>query len=183
MHTCQECDKTFTSHRGLNGHKRVHGESKGGYSEPRTWDDSKKQPIVMFNCLQCGQAKRRDVAHTKGKYCSNKCQADYQWENIDRPRVEAGGGGNMRRYLIETQGYQCSIPGCGVSEHMGKPLTLQLDHIDGDSDNNHPTNCRLLCPNCHTQTPTYGGKNKSNSKRNVYMRKYKAERTQKRSAW
>jgi len=37
-------------------------------------------------------------------------------------------------------------------------LTLQLDHIDGDRDNWAVENLRLLCPNCHSQTPTYAGK-------------------------
>lgn len=44
-----------------------------------------------------------------------------------------------------------------------RPLTLQLDHIDGDNQNNERSNLRLLCPNCHSQTPTYcrgQGKNK-----------------------
>ncbi len=42
---------------------------------------------------------------------------------------------------------------------MGKPIPLQIDHIDGNSDNNTEDNFRLLCPNCHAQTPTYSGKN------------------------
>jgi 5-methylcytosine-specific restriction endonuclease McrA len=42
-----------------------------------------------------------------------------------------------------------------------KPLTLQLDHIDGNRNNNCLENLRLLCPNCHTQTPTHSGKNKA----------------------
>ena len=42
---------------------------------------------------------------------------------------------------------------------MGKPLTLHLDHIDGDHDNNIIENLRVLCPHCHQQTPTFGAKN------------------------
>ena len=37
-------------------------------------------------------------------------------------------------------------------------ITLQLDHIDGDPANNMIENLRILCPNCHTQTETFGSK-------------------------
>lgn len=49
---------------------------------------------------------------------------------------------------------RCVECGNGTT-HNGKPLTLQLDHSDGDSTNNEIVNLRFLCPNCHTQTPTY----------------------------
>lgn len=55
--------------------------------------------------------------------------------------------------------YQCA--GCN-NEGMwnGSKLRLTVDHIDGISDNNEVTNLRYLCPNCHSQTETFGGKNK-----------------------
>lgn len=50
--------------------------------------------------------------------------------------------------------------GCGLgSEWNGAPLVLQLDHEDGDRSNNLLENLRLMCPNCHSQTDTYAGKN------------------------
>lgn len=49
--------------------------------------------------------------------------------------------------------YHCEE--CGISEWQSKPLTLHLDHIDGDNVNNSLDNLRILCPNCHTQTPTF----------------------------
>ena len=50
---------------------------------------------------------------------------------------------------------------CGIKPSWcGKPLTLQLDHINGDGTNHSPENLRLLCPNCHSQTSTFGGRNK-----------------------
>lgn len=44
---------------------------------------------------------------------------------------------------------------------MGKKISLELDHIDGNNKNNLISNLRYLCPNCHALTPTYRGKNKA----------------------
>ena len=68
----------------------------------------------------------------------------------------------MRKRLLE-QGLLKEVCGiCGIGKVWnGKPLTLQLDHIDGNNDNNTLENVRLLCPNCHSQTHTFAGKNKS----------------------
>lgn len=49
---------------------------------------------------------------------------------------------------------------CGLDSWRGKPIPLEIDHIDGDHFNNEISNIRIICPNCHTQTPTYCGKNK-----------------------
>jgi hypothetical protein len=48
---------------------------------------------------------------------------------------------------------------CGMNEWRGKPAPLQLDHIDGNRYNCLLSNLRILCANCHAQTPTYSGKN------------------------
>ena len=48
---------------------------------------------------------------------------------------------------------------CGISEWRGKPLSLQLHHKDGDGTNNELENLEILCPNCHSQTETWGGRN------------------------
>lgn len=58
-----------------------------------------------------------------------------------------------KRYIKQCKEIKCNR--CGIYSWMGKPLTLQLDHIDGDSTNNILSNLRLLCPNCHSQTDTF----------------------------
>jgi 5-methylcytosine-specific restriction endonuclease McrA len=62
-----------------------------------------------------------------------------------------------RARMVEERGHQCEV--CRGTEWMGQSIPLQIDHIDGNSDNNAPDNFRLICPNCHAQTPTYCGKN------------------------
>lgn len=49
---------------------------------------------------------------------------------------------------------------CNITEWNNMPINMQLDHIDGNSHNHKLDNLRLLCPNCHSQTDTYCGKNK-----------------------
>jgi len=53
---------------------------------------------------------------------------------------------------------KCSV--CGITEWNGKELKMQLDHIDGNGNNHLFENLRMVCPNCHSQTSTYCGKNK-----------------------
>lgn len=55
--------------------------------------------------------------------------------------------------------YKCAI--CGnTGEWLGKRLGLQLDHINGKHFDHRKENLRFLCPNCHSQTETFSGKNK-----------------------
>ena len=48
---------------------------------------------------------------------------------------------------------ECEI--CGTCSWCDKPLSCQLDHIDGNNTNHRIENLRILCPNCHSQTPTF----------------------------
>lgn len=62
-----------------------------------------------------------------------------------------------KRVLVEQEG-RCNK--CGLYEWMGQEFTLELEHIDGNHFNNQRGNLECLCPNCHSLTPTWKGRNK-----------------------
>ena len=49
---------------------------------------------------------------------------------------------------------------CGIRDWLGRPLSLELHHVNGDGKDHRLENLQLLCPNCHSQTDTWGGKNR-----------------------
>jgi hypothetical protein len=54
---------------------------------------------------------------------------------------------------------------CGLTEWLGRPLQMHIDHINGVGADYRLENLRMLCPNCHSQTDTYGGKNAKRRRR------------------
>jgi hypothetical protein len=68
--------------------------------------------------------------------------------------------GSLKRRLLAEGILEYRCAECGLSEWRGEKLPLDLDHVNGVSDDNRQENIRLLCPNCHALTPTYRGRNK-----------------------
>lgn len=134
-----------------------------------------------FTCQHCGNINSWQKT-TTNKFCNVTCFNDNKWVTSTVPRIEAGllsshSAATLKKYLVKTCGENCAVCNQGATWN-GKPLVLQLDHIDGNSDNNFPSNLRLICPNCHTQTDTFGAKGVGNTvrkvtTRNQYLREYK----------
>jgi 5-methylcytosine-specific restriction endonuclease McrA len=126
----------------------------------------------FFKCLNCG-AEKEMMHHlvSKNKFCNPACRGEYKqfinkrkWLNGNSQVIERT---TIRRYITEERGYKCEC--CNISNWNNKPLTLQVDHIDGDPSNHKPNNVRLICPNCHSQQENWGAKNKGSGRKSRGM--------------
>lgn len=114
-----------------------------------------------FTCKCCG-SEAVDARYSGDRvFCSLACQAEFKtqdnysrWISGESAPVSARA---LRRLITIRDGYSCRD--CGISDWNGKHITLEVEHISGDSDDNSPDNLCLLCPNCHSQTDTFKGKN------------------------
>lgn len=97
--------------------------------------------------------------------CTNKIKRNQyiiDWKN----GLKSGGDQNsnispiVRDYIFNKYESKCSLCGWSKINPKTNRIPLNIDHIDGDYSNNHESNLRLLCPNCHSLTPTYGSLNK-----------------------
>ena len=116
---------------------------------------------MLGTCSHCSTEFKYNPANTTGKYCSNTCQQEFQKKQRIDEWLSGGkkpGKVALREYLTETHGYKCSC--CGISDWNSNPISLEVDHIDGNPYNDSPDNLRFICPNCHSQTSTYKAKNK-----------------------
>ncbi|UYP20387.1 HNH endonuclease [Rhodococcus sp. Z13] len=101
----------------------------------------------------------RGTAHRKGRAALNRLH----WSQV-LTIAETGTRRKetkiLRRALIEFgRPYECE--GCGTGpEWLGSPLVLHVDHIEGNPYDSRPENLRFLCPNCHSQTPTWCGRHR-----------------------
>jgi hypothetical protein len=89
---------------------------------------------------------------------------NYHHHDLDKILVEHSKYANiasLKRRILKAGllEYKCSI--CGLTDWRGMPISLQLDHINGEHDDHRLENLRFLCPNCHAQTETFAGKNKT----------------------
>ena len=74
--------------------------------------------------------------------------------------ADAEGRNNIKRAPDRSRHQAQRCENCGISRWRERSLSLCLHHINGDRHDNRLENLQLLCPNCHSQTPNFGSKNK-----------------------
>lgn len=99
--------------------------------------------VAWYDAVERGEIKTR----------SRKMPVDSLLANQKRNRH------HLKTRLIQAGLLQERCQSCGLTDWRGKPLTIHLDHINGLKNDNRLKNLRMLCPNCHSQTPTFAGRN------------------------
>ena len=129
-------------------------------------------------CKNCGKPLVKKCHETyqrfiERNYCDNTCRYEHaQNDFISKWKAGEISGTNsdneihdrIRTYMLEKANYKCTR--CGWSEvnpATGK-VPVQIHHKDGDCTNNKEDNLEVLCPNCHSLTPTYGAINKGSGR-------------------
>jgi hypothetical protein len=127
-------------------------------------------------CIECSEETRNP------KYCSVKCQQTYQrgkkitrWLSGDFDATMGRGevSSTIRDYLIDQAGHCCTKCQWSEVHPVTGRVPLQVDHINGDPTDSSPANLRVLCPNCHSLTPSFGALNKGNGRSNRYNKEIK----------
>ena len=123
------------------------------------WRDVQDRRAPIGTCLHCD----KQLEKAQKVYCSIQCQQEYRTAQLIAHWKVTGKLSKkvVKRYLAEKRE---GCWECGISSWNGKELVLELEHIDGNSENNREENLSLLCPNCHSQTPTYKGRNVGNGR-------------------
>ena len=133
-------------------------EKKEKEEKPRKKRIRIYKEINYGKCVYCEKDIIKKDGRSKAKYCDQICQHDHQM--ITRIKSKKASTRTLKLYLIKKHGEKCMECGwCNVNESTGK-VPIELEHIDGDSENNNLDNLKLLCPNCHSLTPTYKSLNK-----------------------
>lgn len=106
------------------------------------------------------------------KFCSQVCQHNAA-RNVKIQEWLSGGSGSSpsgylaswaRNYIRELHHDSCEKCGWNEKHPISGAIPVQIDHIDGDPRNNTFSNLQLLCPNCHSLTPTFGAMNNAASR-------------------
>jgi 5-methylcytosine-specific restriction endonuclease McrA len=150
MKNCPKCNVEhskpgiFCSRKCANS-RSFSDESKAKKSTANIGKTRRKTPISP-------EERASNIAKTKA-WALNKY--------LSTPFDQLGPEGKKRRVLEEQDG-KCNH--CGIDAWNGRPLVLEFEHKDGNNKNNSRDNVECICPNCHSQTTTWRGRNNKREK-------------------
>ena len=127
--------------------------------------NNRKRGCQEYLTCKCGNKFQN---RNKAQFCSRKCTRASLIEGWKSGVLEIKTQGTsviLKDYLREKFDNKCQQCGWSEIHQITKIVPLQLEHIDGNSQNNREDNLKLLCPNCHSLTPTFGYLNKGQGRK------------------
>ncbi len=124
--------------------------------------------IEKLKCIYCHEStSSKDSIHTKcktplyiQKWLTGDNSVTLNYSRISGLPVDTKGF--VKQYLLDKRGDQCEQ--CQFNTHGPYGSIIQMDHINGNCFDNSLENLKLLCPNCHAMTSTYGSRNKGSGR-------------------
>ena len=159
MGKCKKCGKEFNPVKGLVNYCTIECRNSREWSD----DDKKKKSISAKNSEKVKE--------------SNKNRPKEMWEKIGLKRKETHKQNiltlnyedlsfeSLRFRILYEQENKCNR--CGLDKWLGQDIILELEHKDGNNKNNVRDNLEMICPNCHSLTETWRGRNKKERRHRV----------------
>lgn len=129
-----------------------------------------KRVKTLKQCKYC----KKTLINNQSIYCNNSCQKDYEYNKYIqdwKSGLKVGYVGKtkaltptIRKYMLLKYNNTCQECGWDKVHPIDKKPLVEIDHIDGDASNCKEENLRVLCPNCHSMTPTFRARNKTSSR-------------------
>jgi hypothetical protein len=142
---CEECAEPISYEKKINKFCNQSCSAKF-YNRPRK---------ITGYCLYC--SKELESKKHRKTYCSTSCQQALKRENSLKDNKISSKA--IKTFLVKKYGAICMECGWSKENPFTKTIPIELEHIDGNSENNTLDNVKLLCPSCHSLTPTYKGAN------------------------
>lgn len=151
LRKCLTCETDLV---GKNQNKFCSRSCAASYNNRGVCRVAKRNTRLCFSC-------EKERPQNKNKFC-NTCITNGEHLHTVKDLKYAMTDRTRKHVLIRETGHFCYS--CKNTTWLDKTIPIELNHIDGNSENNERENLELLCPNCHALTPNYKNKNMGNGR-------------------
>lgn len=159
------CSRSTISYHAKNLHLRNMDLQKS--SSRYDWEAIQKYHDEGHSLEECARKFGFSLSTWSNAVKTGRVVPHYQYRRMLESLLVEGQpthSNDLKKKLLDAGLLEYKCRECSISRWNGKPIVLQLDHINGNHDDNRIENLRLLCPNCHSQTETYCSKNRKSFK-------------------